>query len=707
LILALLSKFLVVPVTNPLAVVAMSFRAFAQNHLRVRSIRGQLALGVAAALVPCVAFGFYATQQYTRARFLASTHSRLQSESELISYGLDQWGRGVTRLVESLAINPAFRAGRVNDIQIILDRVAATDPDRLWRFWSASKQPKLLAYAGGTITADAKEYAEQHQFSRDYYQAALRGVSTYEVVMSRTTGRTCLNVVRPVFAEPSLQRAHFQDSHAISNGSLLGAPFRSDLTGVLVLCIPLNQIGLDTGLAELFKDQRLSLLHGNNKQDYLKGLQGFNSAIILVSNTGQLLFPDVQHQNDRIPLIADLKSSNLPGLYDVARQAMAGKEIFVPLSGHGQRYSALTSKVDSAWSLILILNDRSVNASVNAISRVQGLVGLLTLAFALLIVVVRARSLSRPLSEAGVALQRISTGDFDVQMSPAADDEIGGLMSNIQIAANRLKAYLSEVTTFAVTQKQIDTAKSIQQDFLLSVLPASPTYDVAAFSRPALEIGADWYDMVDTGDHVVFLVADVCDKGVPSALYMSVFRSLIRSKLLEYRHDLEDSQCASNAMQSAIEQTNSYMASNQNASMMFATVFIAVANKRTGVLDCLCAGHEAPVLIRGGAVQLLDQVSGPAIGLFEGANYDPFRLQLERGDTIVVYSDGLIDARGPANTGWGRERLLDLLPRLNPPGSEQLLASIVSVVDEYMDGSDQFDDLTVMVFRWKGEESLP
>jgi len=674
-----------------------------KRHLHARSIRAQLALGLAFGLVPCLALGFYVTQQYTKSRVLTLTENRLQAEAELISFGLSQWGRGVSRLVHTIAVTPSFRTGRIAEIQTVLDRVASEDSDRLWRFWSASSQPKLLASAGGIISSEMKRSAEKHQFTRSYYQAALRGASTYQTVISRTTGKPCLNVAQPVFTEASFTRVKFQETgRAMAAERLMRQPIRTDLSGVLVLCIPLEQIGFDTGLVDLFKDEKIPTLNGNNSHDFLHNPKGFNSAIVLVSNSGQLLFPDVRNQKSSIPLIADLKSSSLTGLYEFAHQSMSGREGFVTLSANDQRYFAFSSKVDSAWSLILLLNDRAVTGSVNAIARVQAFVGLVTLLLALFIVVLRSRSLSRPLSIAGSALKRISTGDFDVLMPPARDDEIGGLLTNVQITANRLKSYLNEVTSFAVTQKQIDTAKSIQKDFLLARLPVSPDYDVAAFSRPALEIGADWYDMVDLGDYVIFLVADVCDKGVPSALYMSVFRSLIRSKLIEHSFDSSDSVSPANVMRAAIEQTNNYMAANQNESMMFATVFVAVVNKLTGVAEYICAGHESPVLIGDGSVQSLDQVSGPAIGLFEGASYQPSRLQLNRGDALVIYSDGLVDARSPDDVGWGHERLLEVLPRLSYEKSEQLLESVVSVVDEYMDGSDQFDDLTVMVFRWTG-----
>jgi len=682
-----------------------SLITFLSKCFRVKSIRGQLTLGLTVALVPCLGIGFYVTQQYTRSRFLAQTEKRLLAEAELISYGLNQWGLGVSRLVESLTIAPALRGGRVEEIQTILDRVAAEDPDRLWRFWSASEQPKLLASSGGPITPAMKLAAERNQASRAYFQAALRGVPTYEVVLSKTTGSACLNAAHPVYREASAGLRRFEEvDAAMSRSHLLRQPIRTDLSGVLVMCIPLSQIGSDTGLVELFKDERIPLLEGNNRHDFLRDPSGFNSAIILVGNSGQLLFPDVRWGGGAIPMIDELKQSSIPGLYDVARAVMQGKEGFAVLASASsdQRYLALTSKVDSAWSLVLLLNDRTVLSELDKIGRVRALVGLTTLFFALAIIAIRSRALSRPLSVAGAALQRISVGDFDVKLPPSADDEVGSLLRNVQTTADRLKSYLSEVTSFAITQKQIDTAKSIQRDFLLAELPASPSYDVAAFSRPALDIGADWYDMVEIGDYAVLLVADVCDKGVPSALYMSVFRSLIRSKLLEHEKDLESSARATDAIRAAIEQTNDYMAANQNASMMFATVFLAAVNKVTGAVDYLCAGHESPVLMRGGEVQMLDRVSGPAIGLFEGAGYVSSSLQLQRGDTLVIYSDGLVDARDPANEGWGHERLLTLLASLKPESSDQLLNTVVAVVDDYMAGSDQFDDLTVMVFKWLG-----
>ena len=689
------------------------------KRFHVTSIRGQLTLGIAATLVPCLAIGFYSVQQLVRARVYELTESRLQAEAELISYGLREWGHGLANTLNTLALAPAMREGRVAEIQSMLNAMSSAEPRRLWRFWTASQTPTLQAYTG-TITPKDKLEAERHLLERDYYQAALRGLPTYQVVVARTTGRACLNVAEPVFKQASVRQSnHILAAEAYSmNPSLMAKPTRGDLAGVLVLCIPLDHLGYDTGLHDLFKDERMSLLAGDYQQDFLADGSGVESAVILVGNSGQLLFPDARGGSDSIPTIEDIKTSHFAALFPLAQQAMQGNEVFTTVNTpKNNRYFALTSRVDSAWSLVLLLNEKKALSVLDSIGELQALVGLLTVLSALLIVILRSKAITRPITVAGQALEHISDGNFDIHLEATANDEMGGLLRNIQSAADRLRLYLAETTSFAVTQKQIDTAKAIQADFLLSMLPTSSCYEVDAFSRPALEIGADWYDMVDAGRYVVLIVADVCDKGVPSALYMSVFRSLIRSKLLDHAGMLSaiDEQnlafvpaepdhhdVVADFIRVAIEQTNSYMADNQNSSMMFATVFIAAVSKETGEVSYISAGHESPILVNASGLRMLDCSGGPAIGLFGSLTYAVATTRLRPGDALVIYSDGLVDARSPMNEGWGVSRLHELLSNVSDQSAAGVMRSITSAVDRHMAGADQFDDLTVMVLKWLG-----
>lgn len=683
------------------------------KHFRVKSIRAQLTIGIAAALVPCLVVGYNITSRYVRASIYDLTENMLTAEGELVSYGLRNWGEGIRFAVEAVASMPAFQEGRLPEIQSSLNELLLDDPSRQWRFWSAEERPKLLAYTGDLDTR-AKLNAEQNQGSREYFKVALRGIPSYQVVVSRLTNRACLNVTQPVFNSSNRSEAgSIKSVSATSDAAdVLDLPIRSDLAGILVLCIPLDDFGEDTGLDSLFKDEKLSLLndrqllHNHHRGDFLFNTPSLTSAVMLVSNSGQLLFPNVDKNQASVPTIEDLRRPKSPQLYAIATKAKNRIEVFDVITISGRKYFALTSNVDSAWSLVVLFSEEAATQAIRTTGQVQSIVGIITLLLVLAIVAIRARLISRPISNAGKALQSISLGNFDVNLevpaNPSDDDEVIGLLRNVQVSANRLKAYLTETTAFAVTQKQLDTAKAIQRDFLLQVLPTSPAYQAAVISRPALEIGADWYDMIDAGNYVVFVVADVCDKGVPSALYMSVFRSLIRSKLLEHLSDLDCSMNASEVITDAIVRTNDYMADNQNSSMMFATVLIAAVSKKDGRMSYLCAGHETPYVIRAGAIVPLDQVSGPAIGLFGGATYSVSEYNLRAGDRLVLYSDGLVDARSPSDQAFGHDRLEALLCSAHPGTASQLLDVLVASVDEHMNQADQFDDLTIMIFEWLG-----
>jgi sigma-B regulation protein RsbU (phosphoserine phosphatase) len=147
------------------------------------------------------------------------------------------------------------------------------------------------------------------------------------------------------------------------------------------------------------------------------------------------------------------------------------------------------------------------------------------------------------------------------------------------------------------------------------------------------------------------------------------------------------------------------MATNQNSSMMFATLFIAAINKTSGNMHFICAGHESPFLVSLAGEKLLDSISGPAIGLFPGVPYTVYDAQLQPGDTLVVYSDGLIDLRNPDDISWGIGRLRALLSTTRVVSSSQILSTIVEHAENHMSSADQFDDLTVMAFRWLGSKT--
>ena len=217
--------------------------------------------------------------------------------------------------------------------------------------------------------------------------------------------------------------------------------------------------------------------------------------------------------------------------------------------------------------------------------------------------------------------------------------------------------------------------------------------DVSLFMRPALNAGGDWYDAFDLDNKTFVIVADVCDKGVGAALFMSVFRSLIRYSAENWCADPSETE----PLDEVISSVNNYMSTEHEEMTMFATVFIGCISHPAKRLDYVLAGHEEPVFINPDGTQQPLEFSGPAIGLFPQAEYNMKSLYFSEGSILVGYSDGVVDARDPQGNSYGHQRLLDLVRKLQKQqiSSEYLRDQIVLDLDTHMNNAEQFDDITI------------
>ena len=256
---------------------------------------------------------------------------------------------------------------------------------------------------------------------------------------------------------------------------------------------------------------------------------------------------------------------------------------------------------------------------------------------------------------------------------------------------NEAKARIEELNNIA--QKQLTTAGEIQQAFLGDSSDVGQKPDVSLFMRPALNAGGDWYDAFDLDNKTFVIVADVCDKGVGAALFMSVFRSLIRYSAENWCADPSETE----PLDEVISSVNNYMSTEHEEMTMFATVFIGCISHPAKRLDYVLAGHEEPVFINPDGTQQPLEFSGPAIGLFPQAEYNMKSLYFSEGSILVGYSDGVVDARDPQGNSYGHQRLLDLVRKLQKQqiSSEYLRDQIVLDLDTHMNNAEQFDDITI------------
>ena len=245
---------------------------------------------------------------------------------------------------------------------------------------------------------------------------------------------------------------------------------------------------------------------------------------------------------------------------------------------------------------------------------------------------------------------------------------------------------------------ELDLASRIQFDALPSVFPPFPNrkeFELFASMDPAKEVGGDFYDffLIDD-DHLALVIADVSGKGIPAALFMMVSKSLIKNQLLSGR-----------APAQALTHANTQLCDG-NTSSSFVTVWLAVLQISTGKVKACNAGHENPCL-RGsnGPYELLKYKHNLSVGVIENAVYQNREFELRPGDSLFVYTDGVPEAQDAEGGMFGEARLLETLNRNSDASPEALVVSMRKAVNEFVKDAPQFDDITMLAFRYNGPET--
>ena len=243
-------------------------------------------------------------------------------------------------------------------------------------------------------------------------------------------------------------------------------------------------------------------------------------------------------------------------------------------------------------------------------------------------------------------------------------------------------------------EREMEIAREIQAGFLPDQLPVIAGWDMAACFLPARRVGGDFYDAfpLHGGLRIGMVVADVCDKGVGAALFMALFRSLIRA-FAERTRFLDDD--AAEQMRQLVDHVNGYIARTHGSANMFATLFFAILDPASGALIYVNGGHEPPILIgKAGVITRLDP-TGPAVGMMAELKFRVERQSIGCGETLVIYTDGVTDARDRAANPFSEERLLALLSPAEPSAAATI-ARMQDAVFQHIDGATQFDDITVL-----------
>jgi serine phosphatase RsbU (regulator of sigma subunit) len=249
-------------------------------------------------------------------------------------------------------------------------------------------------------------------------------------------------------------------------------------------------------------------------------------------------------------------------------------------------------------------------------------------------------------------------------------------------------------------ERELEIGREIQSGFLPTVIPQPDGWQIQAHFQAAREVAGDFYDVFEVGPGKVgLLLGDVTDKGVGSAMYMALYRTILRSSMLTdtFAQDLDAADCATpeDCLLQAVQLANRYIFKIHDSAML-ATLFFAILNTESGDLCYVNAGHDPPYLLRGNISLKQIQPTGPIIGAIEDAVYKVETLTLEQGASLVLYSDGITDAQDVAGVRFGSERFRELLQEpARIPGDT--LAAVLSALDEHIEGTSQFDDVTFLM----------
>ena len=241
-------------------------------------------------------------------------------------------------------------------------------------------------------------------------------------------------------------------------------------------------------------------------------------------------------------------------------------------------------------------------------------------------------------------------------------------------------------------RSELEVANVIQHSLLPLInenYPGCKEIDVSAFMETAKEVGGDFYDVfyVDS-NHLAFVIGDVSGKGVPAALFMASSKITLQNCI----RDIPD-------LSEAVETANNALCA-RNEAEMFVTIWVGILDFTSGTLDFVSAGHNPPVLLNNNKAEFLKIKNGFVLAGMDNMKYKKHSVQLDKGDTICLYTDGVTEAEDKKHQLFGEERLLKSFENNSKNSPAEIIENVRKAVDSFINGNSQFDDMTMLCFKW-------
>lgn len=289
----------------------------------------------------------------------------------------------------------------------------------------------------------------------------------------------------------------------------------------------------------------------------------------------------------------------------------------------------------------------------------------------------------------------MNRGAFDFLTKPINFEDLEITINKTLEEISNIRDAMKEHNQLITIQHDLNIAREIQQSILPKVFPAFPhrhDFDIYASMIAAQEVGGDFYDyfLIDN-DRLGLVIGDVSGKGIPAAIFMAVSRTLLRATGLKGHSPVE-----------CMNYVNDLLCNESNA-CMFVTVIYGILNLKTAEFEYVLAGHNPPYIIGNDSrFQKLPMTGNTIMGCFDDYEYSSRKIQLQAGDTLFLYTDGVTEAFNNTQEAYGENRLEDYLKANKDVPLNDITHGVVEEVNQFSLGVPQSDDITILVMRYFG-----
>jgi serine phosphatase RsbU (regulator of sigma subunit) len=344
----------------------------------------------------------------------------------------------------------------------------------------------------------------------------------------------------------------------------------------------------------------------------------------------------------------------------------------------------------TGWSVVVEQPSATAFASVRSSVLLLGLLVMLVGGLALLIAFRQARRFLGPLKALRTGAMSLGAGQLSYRIEALGDDEMGDLAQTFNQMAVHLQESLDEIEQ---RNERLRRAMALARDIQIGLLPDRPPWngdEIAVYARsiPAYEVGGDFYSYLAMSEgRAAVAIGDISGKGVGAALLMALTSSAVESQGRQVEHPAQ-----------VLTALNNLLAPRLRANHMNAALLFVVIDPRERTLRVANAGMIAPVLVTPRGSRFIE-VGGLPLGSFVGAVYNEEIVPFEAGDSLLLLSDGVVEAHGPGGELFGFERLEQTIAETRPEDVREMVELVLERVQEHMGDMEQHDDITIVAVR--------